>query len=242
MVSCRKKGLDSASSPMEPGPRFSSRRPRPRGPGTCSPGSEHLALGGPAADSNDLFHQLLLLEPHGLLHGDLTEGVHGVLHSIRDHTRLVRLYPDLPSHKGKGQGQGQGKQARRQGLDGDNGHPEGAGPCPGSHSSGDTADENSQVGTGSCSQGLTQTSVEHLGHRTCSSDSVLAAPGAQDNVSLIFVCHKPQCEIHFIILPSPLQIHDTYSGIDRNATAMRGSVNKTSPYFVHRTLTFSALP
>lgn len=71
-----------------------------------------LALGRPTADGNDFLHQLLLLESHGLLHGDLTEGVHGMLHAICDHTRLVGLHPDLLSQEEKGQSQ----QVRRQGL------------------------------------------------------------------------------------------------------------------------------
>lgn len=103
--------------PAPRGPRSLVPGPPPPDPGlgaldgTFSPGPEHLALGGPAADGDDLFHQLLLLEPHGLLHSDLTEGVHGVLHAIRDHACLIRLYPDLPNQQGKARGQG--KQARR---------------------------------------------------------------------------------------------------------------------------------
>lgn len=56
---------------------------------------KHLALCGAAADSDDFLHQLLLLQPHSLLHRNLTEGVHGVLHAIGDHSRLVRLYSNL---------------------------------------------------------------------------------------------------------------------------------------------------
>lgn len=55
----------------------------------------HLHLRRPTADGHHLLDQLLLLHLDGLLHGNLTEGVHGVLHAIGHHPGAVRLYTDL---------------------------------------------------------------------------------------------------------------------------------------------------
>lgn len=47
------------------------------------------------AHSDNLLHQLLLLQPDRLLHCDLAERVHRVLHAIRHHAGVVRLHSDL---------------------------------------------------------------------------------------------------------------------------------------------------
>lgn len=54
-----------------------------------------LALGWSARHSDDLTGDLLLLQPHSLLHSDLIEGVHAVLHPLRHHAWLVRLHSHL---------------------------------------------------------------------------------------------------------------------------------------------------
>ncbi|TNN67513.1 hypothetical protein EYF80_022319 [Liparis tanakae] len=51
--------------------------------------------GEDTADSHHLLNELLLLHLDRLLHGDLTEGVHGVLNAIRHHATVVRLHANL---------------------------------------------------------------------------------------------------------------------------------------------------
>lgn len=60
-----------------------------------SPALSHLCLLWPAADSDNLLDELLLLQLYGFLHGDLTEGVHRVLHPICHHVRVVWLHANL---------------------------------------------------------------------------------------------------------------------------------------------------
>jgi hypothetical protein len=57
-------------------------------------------LRGPTADGHHLFDELLLLEFDGLLHGDLTEGVHGVLDAICHHPAVIGLHTDLRERAG----------------------------------------------------------------------------------------------------------------------------------------------
>lgn len=216
MVSCQEKGLDLASSPKgipEPGPSPSSLRPRTQGLGTLSPGSGHLALGRPTADSDDLFDQLLLLEPHGLLHCDLTEGVHGVLHAICDYAHLVRLDPDLPARKGRGGVKGNRQGGKRGTPPTERGRALSRVPQLWRHSRGEF-----QVGRGSSSHGLIQTFVEHQGHLTGSSDSV--AQLGPERTFLKFLFPIIQCEIHFMIHLSISQMHNIYLYININITAM----------------------
>lgn len=55
----------------------------------------HLCLLWPAAHSHNLLYKLLLLQLDCLLHSNLTEGVHWVLHTIRHHACVVRLHTNL---------------------------------------------------------------------------------------------------------------------------------------------------
>lgn len=55
----------------------------------------YLCLLWPAADSNNLFNKLLLLQLDRFLHSDLTEGVHRVFHAISHHACIVRLHANL---------------------------------------------------------------------------------------------------------------------------------------------------
>lgn len=57
-----------------------------------------------AADSNDLFNKLLLLQLDRFLYSDLAEGVHRVLDTISHHACVVRLHANLKS-KTAGQSQ-----------------------------------------------------------------------------------------------------------------------------------------
>lgn len=55
----------------------------------------YLCLLWSAADGNNLFNELLLLQLDGFLHCDLTEGVHRVLHPICHHAGVIWLHANL---------------------------------------------------------------------------------------------------------------------------------------------------
>ena len=62
---------------------------------SCFVITSYLSLSGTAGDNHNLLGEFLLLHSDGFLHSDLVEGVHGVLHTLGHHPRLVRLDSDL---------------------------------------------------------------------------------------------------------------------------------------------------